>query len=213
MRIHCAFLYMIILFGIELNAQDSEAAKKLLDQVSNKIKSFETMKFDFDYVLENRQENIKQETNGSVIVSGERYKLSFLGVEQLFDGEKKYTIVPENEEITIEKSDETDDTGINPTKLLYFYNEGYTFQWDIKQSIMGRSIQFIKLIPIKENKEINYLLLGIDVLKKTIYRLIEIGNNETRTTLTILNFTSNINLKSNYFSFDSSLYPNYYINQ
>ena len=213
MRIHFASLYMIISCGIQLNAQDSEAAKKLLDQVSNKIKSFETMKFDFDYVLENRQENIKQETNGSVIVSGERYKLSFLGVEQLFDGEKKYTIVPENEEITIEKSDETDDTGINPTKLLYFYNEGYTFQWDIKQSIMGRSIQFIKLIPIKENKEINYLLLGIDVLKKTIYRLIEIGNNETRTTLTILNFTSNINLKSNYFSFDSSLYPNYYINQ
>ena len=213
MRIHSAFIYMIILCGIELNAQDSEAAKKLLDQVSNKIKSFETMKFDFDYVLENRQENIKQETNGSVIVSGERYKLSFLGVEQLFDGEKIYTIVPENEEITIEKSDETDDTGINPTKLLYFYNEGYTFQWDIKQSIMGRNIQFIKLIPTKENKEINYLLLGIDVLKKTIYRLIEIGKNETRTTLTISNFTSNINLKSNYFSFDSSLYPNYYINQ
>ena len=82
MRIHSAFLYMIILCGIQLNAQDSEAAKKLLNQVSNKIKSFETMKFDFDYVLENRQENIKQETNGSVIVSGERYKLSFLGVEQ-----------------------------------------------------------------------------------------------------------------------------------
>ena len=213
MRIHSAFLYMIISCGIQLNAQDSEAAKKLLDQVSNKIKSFESMKFDFDYVLENRQENIKQETNGSVIVSGERYKLYFLGVEQLFDGEKIYTIVPENEEITVEKSDETDDIGINPTKLLYFYKEGYTFQWDIKQNIMGRSIQFIKLIPIKENKEINYLLLGIDILKKTIYRLIEIGTNETRTTLTILNFTSNINLKSNYFSFDSSLYPNYYINQ
>ena len=50
MRIHSVFLYMIILYGIQLNAQDSEAAKKLLDQVSNKIRSFETMKFDFDYV-------------------------------------------------------------------------------------------------------------------------------------------------------------------
>ncbi len=213
MRILSAFLYMIILCGIQLNAQDAEAANKLLDQVSNKIKSFETMKFDFDYVLENSQENIKQETNGSVIVSGKRYKLSFLGVEQLFDGEKTYTIVPENEEITIEKSDGTDDTGINPTKLLYFYKEGYTFQWDIKQNVMGRNIQFIKLIPIEENKEINYLLLGIDILKKTIYRLIEIGTNETRTTLTISNFKSNLNLKSNFFSFDPSLYPNYYINQ
>ncbi len=57
MRIPSAFLYMIILCGLELNAQDTEAANKLLDQVSNKIKSFETMKFDFDYVLENRQKH------------------------------------------------------------------------------------------------------------------------------------------------------------
>jgi len=78
---------------------------------------------------------------------------------------------------------------------------------------MGKSIQFIKLIPTEENKEINYLLLGIDIIKKTIYRLIEIGTNGTITSLTISNFTSNVNLKSNFFSFDSSLYPNYYINQ
>ena len=120
MRIFFLFLYSSFLYGIHLNAQDTEAAKKLLNQVSKKIESFDTMKFDFDYVLENRQENIKQETNGSVTVSGDRYRLLFLGVEQLFDGEKTYTIVPENEEITIEKSDETDDTGIDPTKLLYF---------------------------------------------------------------------------------------------
>jgi hypothetical protein len=171
------------------------------------------MKFDFDYVLENRQENIKQETNGSVTVSGDRYKLLFLGVEQLFDGEKIYTIVPENQEITIDNLDETEDIGINPSKLLYFYKEGYAFQWDIKQNVMGRNIQFIKLIPIEENKDVSFLLLGIDTLKKTIYRLIEIGTNETRTTLTISNFSSNINLAENFFAFDPSLYPDYYINQ
>ena len=202
MRIFFLFLYSSFLYGIHLNAQDTEAAKKLLNQVSKKIESFDTMKFDFDYVLENRQENIKQETNGSVTVSGDRYKLLFLGVEQLFDGEKIYTIVPENEEITIDNLDETEDIGINPSKLLYFYKEGYAFQWDIKQNVMGRNIQFIKLIPIEENKDVSFLLLGIDTLKKTIYRLIEIGTNETRTTLTISNFSSNINLAENFFAFD-----------
>ena len=96
---------------------------------------------------------------------------------------------------------------------MYFYKEGYAFQWDIKQNVMGRNIQFIKLIPIEENKDVSFLLLGIDTLKKTIYRLIEIGTNETRTTLTISNFSSNINLTDNFFAFDSSLYPDYYINQ
>ncbi|MDA7777662.1 outer membrane lipoprotein carrier protein LolA [Flavobacteriaceae bacterium] len=213
MRFSFIFLFSILLYGVQSNAQDTEAAKNLLEQVSEKIASFENMKFDFDYVLENRQENIKQETNGSVTVSGNRYKLLFLGAEQLFDGEKTYTIVPENEEITIENMEETDDIGINPSKLLYFYKEGYAFQWDIKQKVMGRTIQFIKLIPMDENKDVNYLLLGIDTLKKTIYRLIEIGANETRTTLTISNFKTNVNLAAKFFTFDPSLYKDYYINQ
>ena len=120
MRISFVPLFLIFCFTLQLNAQDTEAAKKLLDQVSDNIASFKTMRFDFDYVLENRQENIKQETEGSVIVSGDRYKLLFLGTEQLFDGQKTYTIVPENEEITIEDLNETEDIGINPSKLLYF---------------------------------------------------------------------------------------------
>ena len=213
MRKQIVFLLFTSILSIQLNAQDTKAAQKLLDEVSTKIASFETMTFEFDYVLENRQENIKQETNGSVTVSGDRYKLLFLGAEQLFDGEKTYTIVPENEEIIITSIEETEDIGINPSKLLYFYKEGYSFQWDIKQNVMGRTIQFIKLIPTEENKDVDYLLLGIDTIKKTIYRLIEIGSNQTRTTLTISNFVSNVKLAANFFKFDSSLYPDYYINQ
>jgi outer membrane lipoprotein-sorting protein len=213
MRKQIVFLLFTSVLSIQLNAQDTKAAQKLLDEVSTKIASFETMTFEFDYVLENRQENIKQETNGSVTVSGDRYKLLFLGAEQLFDGKKTYTIVPENEEITITSVEETEDIGINPSKLLYFYKEGYAFQWDIKQNVMGRTIQFIKLIPTEENKDVDYLLLGIDTVKKTIYRLIEIGSNQTRTTLTISNFVPNVKLTSNFFEFDASLYPDYYINQ
>ena len=115
------------------------------------------MIFDFSYVLENRQENIKQETSGSITVKNEKYKLMYLGVEQIYDGEKTYTIVPENEEITITTAEEGEDFGINPTKLLNFYKEGYDYQWDIKQTIFGRPIQFVKLLPSDENNEIKYL--------------------------------------------------------
>ena len=167
MRKQIVFLLFTSVLSIQLNAQDTKAAKKLLDEVSTKIASFETMTFEFDYVLENRQENIKQETNGSVTVSGDLYKLFFLGAEQLFDGKKTYTIVPENEEITITSVEETEDIGINPSKLLYFYKEGYLFRWDIKQNVMGRTIQFIKLVPTEKKKDVDYLLLGIDTVSYT----------------------------------------------
>ena len=195
-----------------IQSQTPEAAKKLLDEVSKTISGFQNITFDFNYVLENRQENIRQETKGSATISGDYYKLNFLGNEQLFDGEKTYTIIPENEEITISSSKDDNDFGINPSKLLVFYKEGYAFQWDIKQNVKNRIIQFIKLIPIEENKDLKYLLLGIDLKTKTIFRLIEITTSQTRTTLTLKNLKTNMTLKPDFFDFDVSKYPDYYIN-
>ena len=193
-------------------AQTPETAKKLLDEVSKTISGFQNLTFDFTYVLENRQENIRQETKGSATISGDFYKLKFLGNEQLFDGEKTYTIIPENEEITISSLEDDNDFGINPSKLLVFYREGYAFQWDIKQNVKNRIIQFVKLIPIEENKDLKYLLLGIDLKTKTIFRLIEITRSQTRTTLTLKNLKTNMTLKPDFFDFDVSKYPDYYIN-
>ena len=195
-----------------IQAQTPEAAKKLLDEVSKTISGFQNLTFDFTYVLENRQENIRQETKGSATISGDFYKLNFLGNEQLFDGEKTYTIIPENEEITISSLEDDNDFGINPSKLLVFYKEGYAFQWDIKQNVKNRIIQFVKLIPIEENKDLKYLLLGIDLKTKTIYRLIEITTSQTRTTLTLKNLKTNLTLSPDFFDFDVSKYPDYYIN-
>lgn len=206
------YVYIVLLSFNLSTAQTSEAAMKLLDDVSKNIASYNNLSFDFSYVLENRQEKIKQETSGSVTLEGNRYKLMYLGAEQLFDGEKTYTIIPENEEITINGAEEDGGLGINPTELLNFYKEGYDYQWDIKQNIFGRPIQFVKLIPSDENKDISYLLLGVDILNKTIYRLIEIGSNSTRTTLTLSNQITNINLAEDFFKFDASRYPDYFIN-
>ena len=205
----------VIIFFIgfkQLGAHTSIAEKKLLDEVSLTIAAYETFIFDFSYVLENRQENIKQETNGSITIKDEKYKLMYLGIEQLYDGKKTYTVVPENEEITITTAKEDEDFGINPIKLLNFYKKGYDYQWDIKQTIFGRPIQFVKLLPSEENNEVKYLLLGIDMIKKNIYRLIEIDMNGTRTTLTISNQEINSPLEKNHFTFDVSNYPDYYIN-
>ena len=78
---------------------------------------------------------------------------------------------------------------------------------------MGKKIQFIKLLPIDDTTEINYLLLGIDTERLEVYRLIQVGSNGTMTTLTLNNQEANIVLPSDYFVFDQKKYPNYYINE
>lgn len=193
--------------------QGYDQAKNLLDQVSVQIKSKENIRFAFSYVLENKKEQIRQEMEGDVTLSGDRYKLNFLAAEQLFDGTKIYTIVPENEEITISVPEDEDDVSVNPSKLLSFYEKGYGYEWDIQQRVMGKNIQFIKLLPIENSSEVDYLLLGIDIDRLEVYRLIEVGANGTMTTLTLNNQESNIILPTDYFVFDQNKYPNYYINE
>ena len=205
------FLF-ILLLSHPLLSQNTEAARKLLDEVSGKISSFKNIKFDFTYVLENRPENIRQETNGYVTISKDLYRINFLGFEQLFDGKMTYTIIPENEEITISDPEEESEFGINPSEILTIYEKDYAYQWDIKQNVMGTPVQFVKLIPNEEKKELKYLLLGIDMRTKLIYRLIEIGRYDTRTTLTLKNIKTNINLRDDFFLFDKNKYPDYYIN-
>lgn len=204
-------IVLVVLSALNIQAQDKRA-KELLDQVTAKVKSYRNISIDFRYSLNNSKENINQESKGNVILEGDKYVLNFMGVTKIFDGKKTYTIVPEDEEVTISKYDDKDDKTITPSKMLTFFNSGYKYSWDIPQNIKGRKIQYIKLIPTSGKDHRKEILLGVDVQTKHIYNLIEIGKNGTKTTLTVNSFKYNQPLSKNQFTFTQSKYPNYYIN-
>lgn len=201
-----------LLMAVSLQAQDKKA-KELLDQVTAKVKSYDNISIDFKYTLNNAKEKINQESKGSVVLKGNLFVLNFMGATKIFDGKKTYTIVPEDEEITISKYDEKDENAITPSKMLTFFNTGYKFSWDILQNIKGRKIQYIKLVPISSKDQRKEILLGIDSQTKHIFNVIELGRNGTKTTLTVNSFKTNQPLSKNQFTFAESKYPNYYINK
>ena len=205
-------LVLVLLLSFSMNAQDKKA-KDLLDQVTAKIKSYDNIVIDFKYSLYNGKENINKESKGNVILSGNKYYLNFMGITKIFDGKKTYTIVPEDEEITIAGIEEKGDNAITPAKMLTFFNSGYKYYWDIVQDVKGRKIQYIKLVPTNAKDARKEILLGIDSQTKHIYNVIEMGKNGTKTTLTVNSFKTNQPLSKNQFTFVASKYPNYYINK
>ncbi len=205
--------YAILLFvTFYANSQDKKA-KDLLDQVTAKIKSHQNITIDFKYTLSNSKENINKESKGNVIIQDNKYVLNLMGITKIFDGKKNYTIVPEDEEITISSANEKNDTEITPSKMLTFFNNGYKNYWDILQDVKGRKIQYIKLVPINSKDQRKEVLLGIDSQTKNIYNVIEIGKNGTKTTITVNSFKTNQPLSKNQFTFVASKYPKYYINK
>lgn len=205
--------YILLLFvTFYANSQDKKA-KDLLDQVTAKIKSHQNITIDFKYSLSNSKENINKESKGNVIIQDNKYVLNLMGITKIFDGKKNYTIVPEDEEITISGANEKNDTEITPSKMLTFFNSGYKNYWDILQDVKGRKIQYIKLVPINAKDQRKEVLLGIDSQTKNIYNVIEIGKNGTKTTITVISFKANQPLSKNQFTFVASKYPKYYINK
>ncbi|WP_367752519.1 outer membrane lipoprotein carrier protein LolA [Flavobacterium sp. WC2421] len=202
----------IFLFSFSIQAQDKKA-KDLLDQVTAKVKSYDNIVIDFKYSLNNAKENINQDSKGNVTMKNNQYVLNFMGITKIFDGRKTYTIVPEDEEITISNVNEKDDSAITPSKMLTFFNSGYRYSMDALQDVRGRKIQYIKLIPTNSRDQRKEILLGIDVQTKHIYNLIEMGKKGTKTTLTVNSFKTNQPLSKNQFIFAESKYPNYYINK
>jgi hypothetical protein len=206
-------LFLILLVIGRTIAQE-QRAEILLNEVSESMAQFDNISITFTYELVNRKELIQQKEKGSLVVEGDAYLLKLMGIEQLSDGINKHTINSENQEVLIEPLGNGFDEDLSPSKIFSFYKQGYRFEWDIMQPLYGgRKIQFIKLIPIDTYSQASYLLLGIDTFTKNIYKLIEVDNDGTETTLTISSFKTNIEIPKNTFVFSLSEYPNYYIDR
>ena len=193
-------------------SQNSEEAEKLLNKVSENIKSYDNIYINYTYTLFNSEEDINQTNKGSFVTEDDKWKFVMLDVTRIFDGYKLYTISPDDEEVTISTQNPDDESTITPNKMLYFYEEGYNFDMDIVQYVGRKKIQYVKLIPMDSDAEIKYILLGVDVEFSQIYKVIETGLNDTQTTIAIVDFEVNLPLEESLFVFDKEKYKDYYMN-
>ena len=206
------WLFVItLLVNTSAFSQQKDEAKILLDNVSTTMKSYNNMALDFSTSLTNEEAGIYEDdelpTRGSITLQGEKYNLNYLGNTFIFDGLKLYVINNDEKEIMINDQDLKEDDGvIYPSKLLTFYKEGYKYKMGAIKNIKGRKIQFIDLTPIDTDSEIVKVNLGIDVKTSHIYKLIQFGDNGTKTILTIDQFKSNQNISNDLFQFDQNSY-------
>ncbi len=212
-RLNLFVLFLFLFAG--LRAQGDPEAGKWLDNASATMSGYETISMDFDYVLDNQAEDVSQELTGSLLLKGDKYVVDLFGSTQIFDGSKTYTIIPENEEVNISDADVDPENTFTPSKFYSFYESGYNYAMDELKNIDGKKIQFIRLIPIDSESEVASILVGIEVSTNHIYQVIEIGNNETRTTLTARNMKTNQDIGDSAFAFDEKKYTdmNYLINR
>ncbi|MEX1383150.1 outer membrane lipoprotein carrier protein LolA [Lutibacter sp.] len=196
----------IFLLSISAFSQESNKAKALLDEVAEKVEGYKNIYLEFNHRLDNSDADVHQETLGSVTLKGEKYHLNYMGTEQIYDGKKTYLIIHEDEEVIIQNASENNNATLTPSKMFSFYKNGFTYKMDALKTIKGIKIQYVKLIPIDSNSEIKEVMVGIDIKTKHIYNIIEIGDNNTITTLEVRTFKTNQPISEKLFIFDKAKY-------
>ena len=209
------FLTISIFYSLTYSQVDTDA-ERLLNKVSENIKSYENIYINYTYTLNNLEEDINYTNRGSFITENDNWRFEMLGITRIFDGDKLYTISPDDEEVTISSQNPEDETTITPNKMLYFYEDGYYFEMGsvkyVGNTNFRKKIQYIKLIPMDSEADIKYIDLGIDTEFNQIYEVVETGKNETITTISIIDFEFNVSLNEKLFVFDSAKYEGYYMN-
>jgi len=184
----------------------AQNADKILEDLSVKTNSYDNIKATFAYKMVNKEADINEVTNGTLIVEGDKYNLNIAGQIVISDGKTLWTYIPDSEEVQINEVSEED--GFSPSKLLSSYNEEYNAEMMDDITKDGQVFYQLKLNPKDENSNFDYVILVINKDKTQLADFIIHDFDGNVFTYEIKQFVTNSDIPEDSFKFDTAAHPN-----
>ncbi len=182
-------------------------AKKVLDAVSAKFKTFKTVKATFVYKVENNAGKVLSTKTGSIMMKGTKYKVIFSGQEIFCDGKTIWNYDKAANEVTVNTLDASGN-GITPQKLFTnFYDSDFLYKMNGEKKEGTKTLQEIEMTPTDKSKPFHKVFVLVDKLAKTIYSTRVLENTGSRYVYTISTMNTTTPIADNQFVFDKTKYP------
>ena len=140
-------------------------AKKVLDAVSSKFKTFKTVKAGFTYKVENASGKALSTKSGSILMKGTKYRVSFGGQEIFSDGKTVWNYDKAANEVTISNLDASSGT-ITPQKLFTnFYDSDFLYKMNGEKKMGAKTVQEIEMTPTDKSKPFHKVYVLVEVCK------------------------------------------------
>jgi outer membrane lipoprotein carrier protein len=210
------FFTMALLVGIVMPGQaqtgvtNDPAAKKILDGVSAKFKTYKGVQLLFTLKVEDGKGKLQGSQNGTVYMKGNKYRISMAGKEnkEIFsDGTTMWTFDKSSNEVTITKFDPSAKT-ITPQSLLTnFYDKDFLYKLNGEQKEGARTLLEIEMTPVDKGKTFHKVYVYVDKAKQAIYSTKVLDKNGNKYTYTVNSLNSSAPVNDQLFVFDKSKYP------
>jgi len=147
-------------------------AKKILDAVSAKFKTFKGIQAGFTLKVEDGGGKTQGLQKGTAYMKGNRYRLSLAGKEtkEIFcDGSNIWTYDKAANEVTISKFDPTAKTFTPQNLLTNFYDKDFLYKLNGDTKLNGKTLSEIEMTPTDKTKNFHKLYVYVDKKTNTIY--------------------------------------------
>lgn len=202
------FLFLTF-FSVAAFAQvkNDPDAKKILDAVSAKFKTYKSPQASFIYKVENAQGKALSTKKGIVTMKGSKFRVTIPGLEIFSDGRTSWNYDKSANEVTIKDAD-ANASELSPQKLFTnFYDKDFLYKLNGEKKEGSRTLQEIELTPTNKNRPYHKVYVWIDKASKTLYsaRILEKGGN--RYSYNISSFKPSATIADGEFAFDKRKYP------
>ena len=185
---------------------DAEA-KKILDAVSAKFKTYKSPQASFTYKVENAQGKALSTKKGTVSMKGNKYKVAMSGMEIISDGKTVWNYDKSANEVTVDNVN-TSSSAMTPQKLFTnFYDKDFFYKYNGEKKEAGKTLQEIELTPTDKTRPFHKVYVLVDKAAKTIYNAKFLEKTGGRYSYTINTLNPNATVADTEFAFNKAKYP------
>ena len=193
------FLLLGLFSFFSLNGQNNGI--QVLEEVMNNAMKIKDANYTFKIISEN--DNDLFPISGEIYIKQEKYFIDTEEIDQIFDGDKLYTIIHENEEIIV-TSDSNTFFNFTPKQIFNFFNDDFEIETEETQDF---SLNLIARNLIQE--DLFYKII-IDSNLLSIKRIdIKNRDNLILNSFLTLSYKYNLSLPSSLFKFDKNKFNDY----
>ena len=198
----------MICISISGIAQNNDpAAKKVLDAVSAKFKSFKSVLAKFTYRVQNAVGKTLSTKKGSVTMKGEKYRISFGDQEIWCDGKTVWNYDKNSNEVTVSKADVAASTNTIQKFFTNFYDKDFLYKLNGDKKEGTKTLQEIEMTPTDKTKAFHKVYVLVDKNAQTIYSTKVLETSGNKYDYTVNSMKPNVVAADSTFIFDKGKYP------
>ncbi len=203
------FLFYIALsFAFLATAQNDSKAKQILDEVSKKTRSLETITVDFIFSMENEEMDIHEKNEGTLQLKGQKYviELPDVGVKVYSDGETLWNYMDDGNQVTISTLEEGGSELMDPSTVFTIYEKGFQSKYTGEKKEGNKVYHQIELYPDSEEYEVSKIVISVDKSDNMIKSARLFGTDGNLYSVEVKSMDTGMNLPDSYFVFNPKEY-------